>query len=232
VTISDGQSPEQLVLDIGYAASFARDDLIVSPANTAAVHLIDVWPGWITPVSIIVGPSGTGKTHLVSAWQSKSGAKLFATSQMGEAVGAAREGAAIVIDDFDQEVADEVALFHLINTVREAGSYLLITTAKAIDLSTIQTPDLASRLRAATSIAIEAPDDALLRGVFAKLFADRQLLVDPGVVDYCIVRMPRSLQSVVSLISELDRASMSRKRPITARFAGEVLDSLSPGLPL
>ncbi|MEO0542830.1 MAG: hypothetical protein AAFY99_03325 [Pseudomonadota bacterium] len=228
----ESQSPEQLVLNIGSAASFSRDDLIVTPANVAAVHLIDVWPNWITPVSIIVGPSGTGKTHLVTAWRAKSGASIFGSTDLKAAAQRARDGHAIAIDDIEQEAIDEVALFHLINTVREAGAYLLMTSTVAFDLGQIKTPDLASRLRAATSIAMEVPDDDLLRAVFAKLFADRQLSVDPGVIDYCLARIPRSLQSVVDFVDRLDRASMSRKRRITSRFAGEVLDNVTSQLPL
>ncbi|MEO1701707.1 MAG: hypothetical protein AAFR71_06590 [Pseudomonadota bacterium] len=226
------QSQEQLVLDIGSAASFSRDDLIASPSNIAAVHLIDIWPNWVTPISIIVGAKGTGKSHLAAAWQAKSGAARFSTHDLEQAGESARKGSAIVIDDFCLPSADETLLFHLINTVREAGGFLLMTTSKAMDLGGIKTQDLASRLRAATSIAMEVPDEDLLRGVFAKLFADRQLTVDPGVIDYCLVRIPRSLQAVVDFVDQLDRASMARKRRITSRFAGEILDSLIPGLPI
>ncbi|MEN0000504.1 MAG: hypothetical protein AAF940_06430 [Pseudomonadota bacterium] len=225
-------APEQLVLNMDLDASLARDDLVVSPSNMAAVHLIDTWPGWIAPVSLIIGPPGTGKTHLLAAWQSKSGAAAFAPDALDEAVTAARSGIAIAIDDVEQDAIDEVALFHLINTVREADACLLMTSRKALDPTAIKTPDLASRLRAATTIAIEEPDEALLRGVFAKLFADRQLAVDEGVIDYCLVRMPRSLQAVVDLVGDLDRASMARKRRITTRFAGEILESRPPNLPL
>ena len=42
----------------------------------------------------------------------------------------------------------------------------------------VRLPDLASRLRAARPIELGAPDDALLRLVLVKLFADRQLTVD------------------------------------------------------
>ena len=45
-------------------------------------------------------------------------------------------------------------------------------------------PDLASRLRALPVVALTAPDDALLRAVLVKLFADRQLAVDESLVAF------------------------------------------------
>ena len=44
--------------------------------------------------------------------------------------------------------------------------------------------DLASRLRALPVVALTAPDDALLRAVMVKLFADRQLAVDESLVGF------------------------------------------------
>ena len=48
----------------------------------------------------------------------------------------------------------------------------------------IALPDLASRLRALPVVALTAPDDALLRAVMVKLFADRQLAVDESLVGF------------------------------------------------
>ena len=49
-------------------------------------------------------------------------------------------------------------------------------------------PDLVSRLRAMRLVTLGAPDDELLRRVLTKLFADRQLDVDPGVIGYIATR--------------------------------------------
>ena len=52
-------------------------------------------------------------------------------------------------------------------------------------------PDLASRLRAAPSVAIAPPDDRLLAAVLVKLFADRQVRVAPEVIAFLLRRMER-----------------------------------------
>ena len=65
-----------------------------------------------------------------------------------------------------------------------------------------------------------------MKGVLLKLFADRQLIVDAHVLHYLAVRMERSLATAQTLVSELDRLSLSRKRAITRPLAGEALREL------
>ena len=59
---------------------------------------------------------------------------------------------------------------------------MLLTARSAPATWRIEVPDLASRLRALPVVALAAPDDALLRAVIVKLFADRQLAVDESLV--------------------------------------------------
>ena len=59
-------------------------------------------------------------------------------------------------------------------------------------------PDLASRLKAAATVEIGEPDDLLLAGVIAKLFADRQVEVEPHVVHFLVRRMERSLSTAIT----------------------------------
>ena len=63
---------------------------------------------------------------------------------------------------------------------------MLITARTAPATWRIELPDLASRLRALPVVALEPPDDALLRAVMVKLFADRQLAVDESLVAYLV----------------------------------------------
>jgi chromosomal replication initiation ATPase DnaA len=86
-------------------------------------------------------------------------------------------------------------------------------------------PDLASRLRALPVVALEAPDDALLRAVIVKLFADRQLAVDESLVAYLATRIERSFKAARAAVSALDREALRLKRPVTRALAGELFRS-------
>ncbi|MCB1539155.1 MAG: hypothetical protein KDJ49_09365, partial [Alphaproteobacteria bacterium] len=68
------------------------------------------------------------------------------------------------------------------------------------------------------------PDDALLGAVLVKLFADRQMRIDIGVIEYCIARMERSFSAARDLVAQLDQRSLVEKRPVTVAMARAVLN--------
>ena len=86
-----------------------------------------------------------------------------------------------------------------------------------------RTDDVKSRARLAAHFSITAPDDILLSQMFVKLFADRQLSVDPKVISYLVGRMERSSEEAVALVELLDRLSLSRGRAITRAVAADAL---------
>ena len=118
---------------------------------------------------------------------------------------------------------NERALFHLINLVREEEAYLLITARTPPGRWAVALPDLASRLRAIPAVMLTAPDDALLRAVLVKLFADRQLAVDEALIAYLVTRIERSFAAARAAVERLDREALRRKRPVTRALAAEVL---------
>src|SRR3546814_11282244 len=99
--------------------------------------------------------------------------------------------------------------------VREAGGHLLLTGRTPPARWKIGLPDLASRLRAAPTVAVDGPDDALLSAVLVKLFADRQLRVGTDVVAFVVPRMERSFAAARRLVAALDAASLASRRPVT-----------------
>jgi chromosomal replication initiation ATPase DnaA len=92
----------------------------------------------------------------------------------------------------------------------------------------LKTPDLLSRLRLAPSIALEPPDDALLKAVLVKLFVDRQLVVDTSVVEYLALRIERSLAAAAAAVARLDNEALSRGRRITRPMAAAVVGESGP----
>lgn len=219
--------PRQLPLDLEHATGMSRDDLVVSPANAAAVALIDRWPDWPSPVVVLAGPAGSGKSHLAAIWKDISGAEQLHLSSVGDEAAAVR--GPVLIDDIDSAPLDEQRLFHLINAVRSAGTHLLVTSRRFPAAWGAKLPDLVSRLKAATVVEIAEPDDLLLAGVITKLFADRQVAVEPHLVDYLVRRIERSLSTAIRVVTKLDRAALERKTRITRGLAAEVVSALDEG---
>src|SRR5207253_554967 len=89
---------------------------------------------------------------------------------------------ALVVEDLSDGSIDERALFHLLNLAREEDAFLLLTTRQAPANWAVAINDLGSRLRALPLVTLMPPEDALLRALLVKLFADRQLAVDESLV--------------------------------------------------
>jgi chromosomal replication initiation ATPase DnaA len=213
----------QLALALDHAESLAREDFLPGPSNAAALSLIERWPDWPSRVLVLRGPEGSGKSHLAAIWARAAGARMLSPRALeGADVPIALATGALVLENLGERPFDEAALFHLLNLTKEERAYMLITARTAPSSWRIVLPDLASRLRALPVVALEAPDDALLRAVIVKLFADRQLAVDESLVGYVATRIERSFAAARAAVAALDREALRRKRPVTRALAGEL----------
>ena len=219
-------TPEQLVFELPHRAAMGLEDFLVSDSNAAAVNLIDRWPDWPIGAAVIAGAKGSGKTHLANVWLSRAGARAIEASKITrDSVPNVASSGAVLIEDI-QNVADEAALFHLLNLVREQRLQILLTTDTAPGDLAISLPDFRSRLKALPLATIAPPDDALLRAVLVKLFADRQLSVEPHLVDNVFVRMERSMLAAERFVAEADRRALVLQRRVTRAIAAAALDAL------
>ena len=214
--------PRQLALALDHAESLAREDFLSGPSNAQALALIDSWPGWTHRTVMLTGPEGSGKSHLAAIWAQAAGARRIAARALDEAaVPSALATGALVVEDVAAGAFDERALFHLLNLAREDAAFVLLTARTA--LMSVAIRDLGSRLKALPVVALAPPDDALLRAVLVKLFADRQLVVDESLIAYVAMRIERSFAAARNVVSLLDDEAMRQKRPITRALAAEFL---------
>ncbi len=216
--------PRQLALRLDHAESFARDDFLGGPSNAAALKLIDDWPDWPGRIVVLVGPEGSGKSHLATIWAEQAGARrISARALVNATVPAALATGALVVEDAAEAGFEETAMFHLLNLAREEAVYVLLTARLPPAGWTVRTPDLASRLKALPLVVLAPPDDALLRAILVKLFADRQLHVEEGLIGYLVTRIERSFAAARAVVSKLDGEALRQKRPLTRTLAAELL---------
>ena len=214
--------PRQLALALDHAESFARDDFLSGPGNEAARALVDSWPGWPSHAVVLVGPEGSGKTHLATIWAAVAGARVVSARSIGKFhLPAMLATGALVIEDAGA-TADERALFHLINLAREEAAFLLLTARTAPSAWPISTPDVMSRMRAMPTATMQAPDDAMLRGVMVKLAADRQLVLPESVVGYLSTHIERSFAAARAAVIALDKEALRQGRPPSRALAAEI----------
>ncbi|MDQ0562101.1 chromosomal replication initiation ATPase DnaA [Rhizobium mesoamericanum] len=221
---------EQLPLAFSHDAATGRDDLLISERLAAAVSVVDAWPHWSSPIVILAGPVGSGKSHLAKIWKDRSGAvEIHPKTGANAAVDAAN--GSVLFEDVDRLGFDDTELFHVINSVRENGHSLLMTSRIWPMSWPVELPDLRSRLKAATVVEIGEPDEELLSQVIVKLFADRQLNIDDKLVLYIVNRMERSLNAAQMIVDRLDRLALSRGTKITRVLTAEVLNELGNSEP-
>ena len=219
--------PSQLPLALPFDAALGHEDFLAGESNKAALTLIEQWPDWPADVVLLAGPVGSGKSHLVAIWRDLSGARVIEARELGRSDPVTLvAGGALAIEDLDNGPVDEEALFHCLNAARAAGAKVLITARRWPQSWGLKLPDLISRLRAAAPVEVGEPDDLLLKTVLVKLFADRQMIVDPVVIDYLAVRMERSLAAAAVLVDALDREALASRRAVTRPMAAAVLQRL------
>lgn len=212
----------QLVLDLGHNEAQSEDDFMVCDGNSLAFEHVRSFPDWVAPLTLLEGPAKSGKSHLARIWLARAGG-LTADPASVEDLAAQGGQRPVLVEDVDRAGYDEGGLFHLLNQSMRDERPLMMTARAAVAAWPYRTNDVKSRARLAAHFPITAPDDILLSQMFVKLFADRQLSVDPKVISYLVARMERSSEEAVALATVLDRLSLSRGRAVTRAIAAEAL---------
>lgn len=212
----------QLALELGHTPGLAEGDYLVGDGNRLAYDRILAFPEWHDPITLIVGPAKSGKSHLARIFANRSGAVLLGRDAL-EAAATTGGTQPLVIEDVDRAGYDEAALFHLLNQAMRDARPLLMTAQQDIAQWPYRTDDVRSRARRAAVFNVSITDDIQLSQMLVKLFADRQVSVDPKIVGYVIARMERSAAEAASLVDLMDRLALSEKTAITRTIAAEAL---------
>lgn len=225
------RAPEQLVLPLPTHAADGREAFYATPCNQAALDAVEAWPAWPSGMLVVIAPQGSGKTHLSSVLRARMGLAGARWS-----VPPAPAAAHVIADDADRRINEpgfEEALFHAAQrAVLGEGTLFLTGTARLAQWG-MRLKDLSSRLSLARHEVIQPADDALLRALLLKLFADRQLRIrQPAkVIESLIFRMPRSAAAAAVAVAQLDQMSAAAKSAITPELAARVAAMLGPAGP-
>jgi chromosomal replication initiation ATPase DnaA len=209
--------------------SYAPADLIEDASNAEALAWLRRPHDWPFGRLAVCGPPRAGKTHLLRWAAARHGWSLLPAGGLAArgALWPATGTGGAVLDDADRGI-EESTLFHLINLCAERGQALLLAAREPPARWSVALPDLRSRLRATTAVALGPPGDALLRALLMKHFADRQLRISASLRDWLVTRLPRDAASMADAAERLDRAALSAGGRLTRALARSALLDL-PG---
>ena len=209
----------QLPLPFPHAPHYDSGHILPAPSNSEALQWLAPGADWPGLRLVLWGEAGAGKTHLLHLWRRRHGAALLDGAALRGLPAFAHP--ALAVDDADL-AHDEHALLHLLNAANEAGQPVLLSARTPPARWKLRLPDLASRLRATTAVELRRPEDELLRALLARLLAERQLAVDPGVQDWLLARLPRTAAAMREAAGQLDRLALAAGGPATRAVAARV----------
>ncbi len=188
--------------------------------------------------NILWGESKSGKSHLLQACCAEVANHKYPVSYIplkelkpyGTEIlsGISSHSHFIAIDDVDEILGDkewETALFNLINSTRERGQRLIMSTQENPRHVKCVLPDLASRLIWGGSYQVHAlSDEDKIKALQARA-KQRGFELSDRVLEYLFRRYPRDIESLMDILNKLDEQSLIQKTVITVPFLKQVLES-------
>lgn len=182
------------------------------------------------------GEEGSGRTHLMQAVCAQAGAAQLTAvylplteliSYTPEIVEDLHSLDIICLDDIDKiagNAAWEEQLFYLYNQLLLHKKFLLVSAKTAPKHLNMQLPDLKSRLSSGLIYQLKSLSDADKRKVLQLHAVQRGLNLEDEVADYMLSHYSRDLTHLLTMLKELDIASLSSQRKLTIPFVKVVIE--------
>ena len=221
---------QQLPLDIALRDEATLERFLTGP-NGELVHLLSGLDPAARQMIMISGVQGSGKTHLLQAVSRRiNGAVYLPLATLPQLSAGMLDGlaarAVVCLDDIhviSTNAEMELALFGLINEIKDNEHSCIFTSRYPLQKSGFQLQDLVSRLNACVQYALELPDDEQKMFFLQEDARRRGLQLGEEVISWLMTHMARDMPSLAEFLAVLDQESLSRQRKITIPFAREVL---------
>ena len=221
------KNSKQLYFDMPDKTALGIEDYIITESNSFAFDLISRMIKGEINQGVISGPSFSGKTHLSKILIKNIGSNesLYIDRDYKKIIEKVGSSNLIVIENIDKVLEDksEEDLFHIINFTKENDKKLLMTSCKSISNIEFKLEDLKSRLNAILEAKIMQPDDELMKLVLIKIFNDKQLLINPNVINFLKSRLERSYKSINDFIKKIDKFSLEKGKKITIALINDLI---------
>lgn len=173
------------------------------------------------------GGRGLGKSHLLQASCNLAAKNQQAVcyltqaeiiNQSTEMFDGLEQLELICLDDIETWLTDkvwEIALFDLINRVRENNHCLMMASVFPLDETFVKLPDLRSRLSWGPVFQLQSLSDKEKFQALRYRAKQSGLELPENVANYLMQRYPRDMFSLFERLAVLDKASMAMQRKLT-----------------
>ena len=215
---------DQLTLKLPFSRKYYEQDFFVSNNNFYAYKLIESWPNWPGKWLNIFGEKGSGKTHLSNILEKKNKkTKLIKAKNINNSIIEEFNYLdCLIIDDFDNNI-NEKFFYSLLNQSKQLENFILINSTTGIKNFNFNLKDLKSRIDSFVFIGIELPTDDLLKVLIAKNFSDKQISINPKLINYIINNVERSYKKMFKFLRDLDEMSLSTGKSININLIKKIL---------
>lgn len=188
------------------------------------------------PIFYLWGEQGSGKSHLLKAvtryFLDAQGSALYVPlAQASHFTPAVLEGLeqlnAICLDDLQVVIGQaewEVALFDLINRIKETQQTLLLLSAdQSPSALHPQLPDLASRLNWGEIYRLHPLNEEQKIIVLQQNARQRGIELPDDTANFLTKRLNRDMHTLINTLIQLDKASLQAQRKLTIPFVKDIL---------
>ncbi len=216
---------DQLIFKFPFSKKYFEQDFFVSKNNFSAYKLIEGWPNWPGKWLNIFGNSGSGKTHLAKILEKKIiKTKLIESKNINNnLIKEIEKFECLIIDNFKNDI-EEKLFYSILNQSKQLDKYVLINSIMPLKNTKFNLEDLKSRVNSFIYIGIDLPTDDLLKVIISKTLSDKQISINPKILDYIINNVERSYEKMFKFLKDLDELSLSTGKSININLIKKVLN--------
>ncbi len=163
------------------------------------------------PSLILKGPQYCGKTHLMQVLARKYHAEFIQKEKISEInpTNFFIPNHFYILEDFD-EITEEEALLHLINSAVEAKAFLILTSK---NYSHFQLRDLVSRLKNIFCVEIKNPSLDSVKQLLANGFSRKQINLSAKIINFIAENINRSYDAIFNAIKKVEFHNQESGKP-------------------
>lgn len=179
------------------------------------------------------GEAGSGKSHLLQALCNKANVKKKDSiylqglgSHAPEILHSLESFPLVCLDDIHEVIGNEhweLELFHLINSVKDGNTRLVVAASTPSARLNILLPDLASRLRATVAIETDSLDDQEKLEILKTRAGNRGFALNDEVARFILDRSPRDMHHLIELLGKLEVETLRQQKKLTIPFVKKTL---------